>query len=172
MTGLARISHTLSSRGRRVWLGCEVRDVRATRTPGRMPGQFSDDRYTAVLTNNWRIQLDVGCARAYRGVNAGARRVCACARGAQRVARGVRAMWSPRAPRGDRACRNAVTPCPTWGQGVPQCGHLVPDVGTGRAAMWSPRAPRGDRACRNVITPCPTWGQGVPQCGHPRAPRG
>jgi len=28
---LARISHTLSSRGRRVWLGCEAREVRATK---------------------------------------------------------------------------------------------------------------------------------------------
>jgi hypothetical protein len=28
---LARISHTLSSRGRGVWLGCEARDVRPTK---------------------------------------------------------------------------------------------------------------------------------------------
>jgi hypothetical protein len=31
MIDLARISHTLSSRGRRVWLGCEARDVRTTK---------------------------------------------------------------------------------------------------------------------------------------------
>ena len=31
LNALARISHTLSLRGRRVWFGCEARDARATK---------------------------------------------------------------------------------------------------------------------------------------------